>query len=152
MIEFVLTHFRWIVAGLGIAALIAAYHFVSLNNAYDRGYDRAQSDLAANALAYEKVLTGKIADIDKKRIDEKEKADAEIARLRADIADGSKRLYVKAKCPTGNQPAGSGMGNGETTAELDAATANALVGITSDGDNAIRQLSACQDIIGATHP
>ena len=69
-------------------------------------------------------------------------------KLRTDIASGERRLFipVKAECPvqaTADAPAPSG--DTETRAELDGRVAQALVDLTSRGDQAIRSLNACID-------
>jgi len=69
-------------------------------------------------------------------------------KLRTDLATGERRLFipVKTECPvpaTSDAPAPSG--NTETRAELDGRVAQALVDLTSRGDQAIRQLNACID-------
>jgi hypothetical protein len=69
-------------------------------------------------------------------------------KLRADLATGERRLFipVKTDCPvpaTTDAPAPSG--NTETRAELDGRVAQALVDLTSRGDQAIRQLNTCID-------
>lgn len=81
----------------------------------------------------------------------KEQNDAKnnIDRLRAQLRTGAVRLSVPAN-PAGN-PASSrdsataGSPGTETRAELDRATAEALVTITADGDAAIIQLNAVID-------
>jgi len=69
-------------------------------------------------------------------------------KLRTDLASGERKLFipVKAECPVqaaGDTPAPSG--NTETRAELDGRVAQALVDLTSRGDQAIRSLNACID-------
>jgi len=69
-------------------------------------------------------------------------------KLRTDLASGERRLFipVKAECPvqaTADAPAPSG--DTETRAELDGRVAQALVDLTSRGDQAIRSLNACID-------
>lgn len=64
------------------------------------------------------------------------------------IASGALRLRlpVKTNCPvqtTSDTPVASGDSSQEGS-ELDATTAQSLVAITDDGDEAIRQLTACQ--------
>lgn len=75
----------------------------------------------------------------------KEKKDAEktIADLRARIANGTVRLSIPVSS-TG-MSAGSGSELGEARAELDGETAQSLVSIVSDGDDAIRDLNQCID-------
>lgn len=75
--------------------------------------------------------------------EEKQHADTEIARLRADVNAGRLRLSVPAKCPgTG---AATGAASEEARAELDPETADALVAIAAEGDDAIRELNLCLD-------
>jgi cobalamin biosynthesis Mg chelatase CobN len=67
----------------------------------------------------------------------------------ADIDSGALRLRIPVKatyCPvqTTTDTAPASGDSGEERAELDAETAKSLVTITDDGDEAIRQLAACQ--------
>lgn len=73
---------------------------------------------------------------------EKEKRDAQIKvdQLRADVANGALRLSIRASCS-----AGATAGDSEARAELDSKTANDLVSIAADGDQAIIELNACID-------
>lgn len=73
---------------------------------------------------------------------EKEKHDAEIKvnQLRADVASGAVRLSVRASCS-----ATSTAGDSEARAELDPKTADDLIAITSEGDQAIIELNSCID-------
>ena len=70
-------------------------------------------------------------------------------KLRADIADGALKLRIPVKAPvcpistTADSPAPSG--DTETRAELDGRTSQALISITSRGDQAIRDLNTCID-------
>jgi predicted ATPase len=73
---------------------------------------------------------------------EKEKHDAEIKvnQLRADVAAGAVRLSVRASCS-----ASTAAGDSEARAELDPKTADDLIAITADGDQAIIELNSCID-------
>ena len=67
----------------------------------------------------------------------------------ADIDSGALRLRLPVKaanCPihTPTDTAPAPRDSGEERAELDAETARSLVSITDSGDEAIRQLTACQ--------
>lgn len=70
-------------------------------------------------------------------------------KLRTDLASGERKLFIPVKAPdcpisaTSDTPAPSG--DTETRAELDGRVAQALVDLTSRGDQAIRQLNACID-------
>lgn len=76
-------------------------------------------------------------------------AKAKETKLRADLATGERKLFVPVKAPECAIPAASdpvaANGNTETRAELDGQTAQALVDLTSRGDQAIRSLNACID-------
>jgi len=71
-------------------------------------------------------------------------AKAEVTKLQSDIADGKLRFSVRTVSTC--QDASSSGGNTESRAELDPTVSQALIDITADGDNAIRQLNACIDI------
>ena len=76
-------------------------------------------------------------------------AKAKETKLRADIVSGERKLYVSVKAPECAIPAAADStavnGNTETRTELDGRTAQALVDLTSRGDQAIRSLNACID-------
>jgi hypothetical protein len=73
---------------------------------------------------------------------EKEKRDAQIKvdQLRADVAAGAVRLSVRASCSSG-----ASTGYSEARAELDPKTADDLIAIAADGDQAIIELNSCID-------
>jgi hypothetical protein len=76
-------------------------------------------------------------------------AKAKETKLRSDLASGERKLFIPVKAPecavsaTADSPASSG--DTETRAELDSGVAQALVDLTSRGDQAIRSLNACID-------
>ena len=76
-------------------------------------------------------------------------AKAKENKLRSDIANGERKLFIPVKAPacpvhaTADTTVASG--NTETRAELDSGIAQALVDLTSRGDQAIRNLNACID-------
>jgi len=73
---------------------------------------------------------------------EKEKRDAQtkVDQLRADVAAGAVRLSVRASCS-----ASTAAGDSEARAELDPKTADDLIAIAADGDQAIIELNSCID-------
>lgn len=82
---------------------------------------------------------------------QKANQDAKLAKLKrdSDIDSGALRLRIPVKatyCPvqTPTDTAPASGDSGQERAELDAETAKSLVTITDDGDEAIRQLAACQ--------
>ena len=70
-------------------------------------------------------------------------------KLRTDLASGERKLFIPVKAPecavptSADAPAPSG--NTEARAELDGRVAQALVDLTSRGDQAIRSLNTCID-------
>jgi hypothetical protein len=70
-------------------------------------------------------------------------------KLRNDIATGERRLFIPVSTPNCPIPttadATTASGNTETRTELDRGIAQALVTLTSRGDQAIRQLNTCID-------
>lgn len=79
----------------------------------------------------------------KKYEKEKKNAQTEIDRLRSRIRADTVRLSVPTR--SGTVSSNPGTATGETRAELDAQTADDLVAIAADGDDAIRELNLCID-------
>lgn len=84
--------------------------------------------------------------------DAKEQSDAALAKVKKSLADknaqlvnavrtGQQRLFVNVTPQAGCAASESG----ETRAELDRSTSEALVAITGDGDQAIAELNSCID-------
>lgn len=117
--------------------------------------DREELTKAANRdlqalLNHTNMLADKLHAQEVTHRQEKTHAQAEMDRLRAAVRAGTVRLSVPttgAACPgsttPGDAPAASRPA--QARADFDPATADALVAITSDGDNAIRDLNACID-------
>jgi len=72
---------------------------------------------------------------------DKEDAQKKINQLRADVASGAQRLSIRASCS-----ATATGGAAEARAELDPKTADDLIAITADGDQAIIELNSCIDL------
>lgn len=119
--------------------------------AEERGMHKTQaqhSDAAVQRLEFSIERSGQLAGqlgqlLDRNQL---EKADAKIAfdRLDSDLRSGALRLSVRATTqPAGNHSAATGPV--QTRADIDPADAAALVRITEDGDNAIRDLNTCID-------
>ena len=75
-------------------------------------------------------------------------AKAKENKLRTDIASGERKLFipVQTTCPVSTTADSSTpSGNTETRAELDRGVAQALIDLTSRGDQAIRSLNTCVD-------
>lgn len=71
---------------------------------------------------------------------EKQDAQTKINQLRANVASGAVSLSVRASCS-----AFTAAGDSEARAELDPKTADDLIAITADGDQAIIELNSCID-------
>ena len=117
----------------------------------DAEYTRQQVEIAAlNAKARE--TEQRMAEVAQTYAQTLRKAN-DVARiketkLRTDLASGERKLFipVKTECPvSAATDATPASGNTETRAELDGRVAQALVDLTSRGDQAIRSLNACID-------
>lgn len=151
---------NWLVLLVLIAAAFLAYRL------YQKGYsdgeaavtaEQRQQELRRSEAANRDLLrlisrtdrlAEQLATQGQRHKQEKTHAQAEIHRLRADVHSGALRLSVPTRAGT---CAGAPGPDGATTAsnaaapraELDPAAAEALVAITADGDDAIRDLNAC---------
>ena len=107
--------------------------------------DHAETVLKAeqNARKKEQAMQAEHDALAKKYEKEKKSAQIEIDRLRNLVRTGAMRLSV----PTSacKVPGSPGAGIGQTRAELDPKTADDLVAIAADGDEAIRELNLCID-------
>jgi hypothetical protein len=104
---------------------------------YHQAYLEQQEEIA-HIEAQRAVEAAKVADQLHK---DKEDAQKKINQLRADVASGAQRLSIRASCAasvTGGDP--------EARAELDPKTADDLIAITADGDQAIIELNSCIDL------
>ena len=124
------------------------------------GYSKGESDESARQQAEIAALNIKARETEQRMADiaqtyaqtlrkSNDVAKAKETKLRADLATGERKLFVPVKAPecaipAASDPAAAG-GNTETRAELDGRTAQALVDLTSRGDQAIRSLNACID-------
>lgn len=110
--------------------------------------DQARATEREHALA----LAGVSAQYQEDLKHEKTKAD----RVIGDLRRGALRLRIPATCPDAARDggaaatgAGSGGRDGETRAELSGAAAEFLVGLASEADAIVLQLTACQGVIAA---
>jgi cobalamin biosynthesis Mg chelatase CobN len=129
-------------------------------SAFGSGYWKGSNDevtrqqleiakLNAEARQKEQILVSAIqtqatklqkANQDAKLVQQKRNADIDSGALRLRIP--VKATYCPVQTPTDTAPASGD--SGQERAELDAETARSLVSITDSGDEAIRQLTACQ--------
>lgn len=95
-------------------------------------------------------LEGRLAASDQQRYGELRHAQQEIERLSAAVADGSRRLSVRASCPAAasDLSAATGAGrldDGSQRADIHEEDAGRIVAITGDADACAVKLSALQD-------
>lgn len=88
--------------------------------------------------------------LDQQRYGELRHAQQEIERLSAAVADGSRRLSVRASCPAsaGSVPAATGSGrvdDGSQRADIHEEDARRIVAITGDADACAVKLTALQE-------
>ena len=89
-----------------------------------------------------------LLDLDTQHTQEQAKADETNKPLLAAVATGAQRVYVKASCPAvRTTPSTTGQPDEEGRAELDPAVAERILHTGTDGDDAIRQLSALQQYV-----
>ena len=94
------------------------------------------------------------AEIDKREYEKLTNAKENLKRLNADLSSSNLRLSVKAKCPANSASVpGSGstasLDDAEVRAELSQKDASAILGIASDGDDAIIRHNALIDWINS---
>jgi DNA-binding protein YbaB len=117
-----------------IAALILVGVFTAGRH---QAYLEQQAEIA-RIEAERAVEVAKAADqLHKDKLDAQQK----INQLRADVASGAQRLSIRASCA-----ASITGGDSEARAELDSKTADDLIAITADGDQAILELNSCIDL------
>ena len=95
-------------------------------------------------------LEGRLAANDQQRYGELRHAQQEIERLSAALADGSRRLSVRAACPAaaGSVSAATGAGrldDGSQRADIHEEDARRIVAITGDADACAVKLTALQE-------
>ena len=102
------------------------------------------------AAAREHTLHGQLAVNDANHYRELHNAQIQLDALRARLNRGTQRMFVRVQAPAdcghvSDHSAGTGMGDGETYAQLDPTTASSLAGLAAEGDAAIIQLKWFQD-------
>lgn len=94
------------------------------------------------------------ADIDKREYEKLTNAQENLKRLNADLSSSNLRLSVKAKCPANSSSvpgsrSTASLDDAEVRAELSQKDAGAILGIASDGDDAIIRHNALIDWINS---
>ncbi len=95
-------------------------------------------------------MASAVAAIDQQRYEEMSHANQENQRMQRALAIGAIRVRIAARCDAASGvsalASAASVDDGAATAELDPATASDLEGIANDGDAAIRQLTALQEL------
>ena len=111
----------------------------------------AAASLSESRRKREASTASAVAAIDRHYQEEINHATQDNQRMQRALATGAVRVHVAARCDAARglpAPASApGVGDDATTAELDPAFASELEGIANEGDSAIRQLTACQQLI-----
>jgi hypothetical protein len=140
----------WVWLGVLFAILSAAA--VGYSKGENDAQERQQIEIAAlNAKARE--AEQRMAEVAQTYAQTLRKANdvakSKETKLRIDLASGERKLFIPVKATECAVPAAADSpapsGGAETRAELDGRTAQALVDLTSRGDQAIRNLNTCID-------
>jgi len=131
----------WVI--VGILGLVLSSYFYGHHQAYVE-----QEAEVARLNALERDKEKQMQDLVASHATELRKANqnakAEVTKLQSDLSTGQLRFTARTLSTCQNTSTTSG--DTESRAELDPEVSQALVAITADGDNAIRQLNACIDI------
>lgn len=130
---------------MSIAAILAAFgtgfwlaDTLAAKEALDERMERLQAEKVVR-----EDMDRRVNLIDAEHFKELSNAKSENDKLRRDLASGTKRVRVAvSQCESAGS---SSVDNAAATAELDEKTAADLAGISADGDEAIRQLTALQE-------
>lgn len=117
---------------------------------YLRRVAEANAAVILKQQAERRDLEGRLAANDQQRYGELRHAQQEIERLSAALADGSRRLSVRAACPAaaGSVSAATGAGrldDGSQRADIHEEDARRIVAITGDADACAVKLTALQE-------
>jgi prophage endopeptidase len=140
---------RYLIAALA-ACLVLIYGGWShiQGQAKDMAVATDRIDTLERAAASRRNTQRLLAQLDTEHTKALTDAQTTINQLRAAVATGARRLSVKATCPAVRTAAtATSLDDAEARAELDPATAERIVAIPADGDEAIIALTGLQDYI-----
>jgi len=140
---------RYLIAAL-VACLLLIYGGWQKIQGQARDVDAALDQVATLEAAAESRRNTQrlLLELDTKHTTELTNAQADIKKLRADVADGRRRLSVKARCPTVRTASTApGVDDAEARAELDPAHGQRIIGITADGDEGLIALAGLQEYV-----
>lgn len=140
---------------LAVALLLVGAGYKIASDRADLKQARADLEYVQTALSVSEKARAdsaaeqkRLADLDKKHYEEYSNAQRENADLRARIAAGGDRVYVRTKTACSGESGSTTAARVDDAAgyaELDPTDAANLIGIAADGDAAIRQLTALQE-------
>lgn len=137
-----------VVRGWWAAAIIS--DLKAEHAAYREAISREHAEKLVVLAGEQEALQRRISAMDQQRYGELRHAQQEIERLSAAVADGSRRLSVRASCPAapGGLPAATGAGrmdDGSQRADIYEEDARRIVAITGDADACAVKLTALQE-------
>lgn len=137
-----------VVRGWWAAAIISDLN--AEHAAYREAISREHAQNLVVLAGEQKALQQRLATLDQQRYGELRHAQQEIDRLSAAVADGSRRLSVRASCPAsaGDVSSATGAGrldDGSQRADIHEEDARRIVGITGDADACAVKLTALQE-------
>lgn len=118
--------------GLLLIVLVGAFYA-----GHHQAYVEQQEEI--NRIAAERAIEA--AKVAEELHKDKENAQQKINQLRADVAAGAVRLSIRSSCSSA-----TAAGDSEARIKLDPKTADDLIAITADGDQAIIELNSCIDL------
>ncbi|PKM02410.1 MAG: hypothetical protein CVV17_05735 [Gammaproteobacteria bacterium HGW-Gammaproteobacteria-7] len=129
-----------VVRGWWAAAIISGLN--AEHSAYREAISREHAEKLVVLAGEQKALQQRLSALDQQRYGELRHAQQEIERLSAAVADGSRRLSVRASCPA----ASSGrVDDGSQRADIHEEDARRIVAITGDADACAVKLTALQE-------
>ncbi|WP_313240345.1 lysis system i-spanin subunit Rz [Stutzerimonas kunmingensis] len=137
-----------VVRGWWAAAIISDLN--AEHAAYREAIIREHAQKLVVLAGEQKALQQRLATLDQQRYGELRHAQQEIERLSAAVADGSRRLSVRASCPSAASglSAATGTGrldDGSQRADIHEEDARRIVAITGDADACAVKLTALQE-------
>lgn len=138
----------WTVNGWRLAAITS--DLKAEHAAYLEAISREHAQKLVVLAGEQKATQQRLSALDQQRYGELRHAQQEIERLSAAVADGSRRLSVRAACPAAGadlpgRTVASGLDDGAQRADIHPADAGRIVAITGDADACAVKLTALQE-------
>jgi hypothetical protein len=137
-----------VVRGWWAAAIISGLN--AEHAAYQEAISREYAQKLVVLAGEQKALQQRLGALDQQRYGELRHAQQEIERLSAAVADGTRRLSVRAACPAAGadlpgSAIASSVGHGSQRADIHEEDARRIVAITGDADACAVKLTALQE-------